>query len=99
MAACAGGFTVNMPAAVSRSKNVGAPTSVTAGINFNRDGTITNDVGGSIGDWVSPRHATIGDLYDVKYDYGSGDALSSGAAASGTWIQMSANRTFENTAA
>ena len=92
------GYVVNLPADVSASKVTVAPATVTATVNFNRDGTITDHNGTSKGNWISPRHSTVGDGYDIKYDYGSGDTLSSGAAASGTYIAMTSNRAFSNSA-
>ena len=88
---------VNMPVDVSATRTTVTPADATATVSFNRNGTITNHAGAGLGDWVSPISASVGDGYDVKYDFVSGDTLSSGAAASGTYIAMTANRAFSNT--
>src|SRR6185295_11477743 len=89
---------VDLPADVSRTKTAVAPATATATVNFNSDGTITNDVGAFIANWIYPNYAGIGALYDVKFAKSSGSALSSGPADD-TYVQMNVQRSFTNQAA
>ena len=88
----------DLPADVSASKGAAAPTTATATVNFNSDGTITNHAGASLGSWYAPTTAGIGSSYDIKYHVTAGSTLSSGAAADNTYIQMSSTRAFSNSA-
>lgn len=94
--ASASGRRMVLPDDVSRTVIVAAPATATATVTFNRDGRILNDVGASLGNWINPRYSTVGDNYDVKYDYVSGNTLSSEASADGSWIAMSSNRSYTN---
>lgn len=87
-------YTVNLPASISATDTRSGLAS--AQISINRNGTwVASNIGGttSSGDWVAPKHSTVGDLFDVKYDY-SGDALTSGLADN-TYGQISTDRAFQ----
>lgn len=84
--------TVALPANITATHSVSSPSSASASITIKRDGTWTATGGGS-GTWVTPNHATIGDDYDVKFDYTSGSP-DVAAAADNTYVQLNANRTW-----
>lgn len=93
MAAAGGGsFIVSLPATISATDTVIIPLEADASLSFNRDGTYSIN-GTPAGDWVAPKHSTIGDQYDVKFDYTSGTPTTE-AAADDTYIQMSSTRTW-----
>lgn len=93
---------VNLPSLINPSVIGSAPQFVT--FSLLRDGTYTvaeNFSTVDSGYWVTVGGAappsTIGDLYDVKYDY-SGDSLDGGSPADDTYVQINATRTFMLTA-
>lgn len=95
LAGRAGDYVVNLPASITASQTTVSPTPATANIIFNRDGTYSiNGVGQ--GDWVAPKYAAVGDLFDVKLDYTGGTSPTVEAAADDTYIQISASRTWQN---
>lgn len=81
---------VDIPGLAASAFNGGPAT---ASITFGRDGTIKDQDGASLGNWISPRSSTVGDGYDVKGAKTSGDALTSGPA-NDTYAQMSSSQTF-----
>lgn len=66
----------------------------TAQIVFKRDGTILNHLGTLIGNWITPRHSTIGDNYYVRGTLTGGDPLNVGSPADATWVALTSDRTF-----
>lgn len=45
-------------------------------------------------DWITPKHATVGDAFEIKVDPTSG-SFSSGTT--GTWLALSTDRTYTRT--
>jgi hypothetical protein len=73
------------------------PTDSYAGIRFNADGTVDQNIdqtyssrSGST-DWIIPNGFASGD-YDVRYTAHTGTAFTTAAAAEDTWIALSAAR-------
>jgi len=96
MCALAGGArTVNLEGIIVGDVEF-APTTASASLQINRDGTITKTGNGSSGDseWHTPSGGTPGDDYFVSLTLDSGDTWSSGAAASGVGIALTADRAW-----
>ncbi len=101
-AAACGGLSVNLPTDVNAFKTTLTPTNATASVNFNSDGTITNQDGGSLGTYTGGIVSSgIGASYKIKFDRsgGSSDLSSYPAGASDNvyTTDISSTRTFTNT--
>lgn len=89
---------ISLPTDVSANHTVLDPADATATVTFKPDGTIVDHTGGSLGAWITPRHATIGNSYKVKFTRSSGSAFSSEASANDTYtIDISVDRSFSQT--
>ena len=72
------------------------------GLRINRDGTIDqSEVQDSttpnwvqVGTWVSPQRADIGDGYEVRFNFVSGDAIEIGTT--GSWDAISSDQAIGN---
>lgn len=96
-AAVGGGFIVNLAGeAISHAH----PTDSTAGIRFNLDGTIDELRGTSYSqidaatDWIIPNGKAATD-FEVRFTGLTGDAFTTEAASSGTWIALSLAREWK----
>lgn len=83
-------YTVSIPAAIDAEATEIDPTIAQASITFNRNGTYLTSEGFG-GDWVSPKFAEVGDLFDIKYDYSGGTPT---GPADNTYVQLNVNRTW-----
>lgn len=84
---------VNLPASLGAEDLQASPAlAASAVIRIKRDGTyqcLAQGVVTSSGDWVSPKHSTVGDFYNVKYDYTG--SMSSGPADN-SYVQVDTDR-------
>lgn len=78
----------------------GGPTTVTATLEFRRDGTtlaVRLHSANTAGEWADPESPTIGDDWQVRYDVLSGNSLNIGGGDEGVWLTMSSTRQFGQT--
>lgn len=74
------------------AENTGAGAQ-TASITFKRDGTIVDQDSASLGAWITPRYATVGDSFYVKGTKTSGSNLTSGPT-NDTYVALSSDQSF-----
>lgn len=94
-----GGATVSF-STIGVSNTTASPTSATAGFEFRRDGTLYSYVNPGagytlLGDWVTPKHSTVGDGYWIRVTATAGAFTTSPGAG---WLQLSTARYWDEQA-
>lgn len=81
----------------------GTPSTVTATITFNADGTISGTTAGFAShtfadNWYKPTTSSIGNSYWIRATVATGTNLTSpSSGTTGTWLQLSSARAWSNT--